>query len=294
LLVNGTKLPVDGPHMSPTLDGTCSAAAATLVCQSGACDTGDNACGYANGDGPCDATNGAVVCRSGICASDGTNKNLCVACLQDSQCGGSTPLCDTTTNSCVQCTASPQCASDSPVCDTKKGLCTTGCAVDSDCMSTQWCNAPQAGTGLCEDKLPDGTPLPSIPATVATCSPEVGARVCVSGVCDSTTQSCGGTACTTDNDCTASDFCGTTGCTPKLPTGAVCDRARECQKNDCNQGVCSEVVAQGAGLCAVSEPGKPDGNSRHGAFALLLTLAGLGIARRRPARRHARRTERPS
>jgi hypothetical protein len=289
LLPNGTKLPMDAPHTSPTLDGTCSAAAATLVCQSGACDAGDNACGYANGDGPCDAANGADVCRSGICATDGGNKNLCVACLQDSQCTGSTPLCDTTSNSCVQCITSAQCSSDSPVCNPKKGVCTTGCSLDSDCMSTQWCDAPAAGMGICQDKLPDGTALPLTPSTVATCSPDVAARVCISAACDATTQTCGGSStCSSDSDCAAADFCGSTGCTPKLPTSSVCDRAAECQSNDCNRGVCSAVVAQGAGLCAVSNPGHSDGKQRDVGLSLLLALAGLGVARRRrPARGHA-------
>jgi hypothetical protein len=258
------------------------------VCQSGACDTGDNECGYANGDGPCDATNGAAVCRSGICATDGANKNLCVACEMDAQCGGPTPMCDLTKNSCIQCATDAECPSDSPICDTASGVCTTGCALDSDCMSTQWCAAPSGGTGLCQDKVPDGDPLPSSPTTVATCTADVGARVCVSGVCDVNSETCGGNACTSDSDCSASDFCGSTGCTPKLPLGGACDRPAECQKNDCNRNVCSEVVAQGAGvLCAVSVPGSSDGKQRNGALAIMLAMAGLGIARRRPARRNA-------
>lgn len=284
-LANGTKVPVDAQHTRPILDGTCSAAAATLVCESGACDTGDNACGYANGDGPCDATSGPAVCRSGICATDGANKNLCVACLTDAQCSGVTPTCDTLTNTCVQCTSDAQCSGDSPLCNTTSGLCTVGCALDSDCMSTQWCDAASGGTGLCQNKVPDGNPLPSTPSQVATCSTDVALRVCVSGVCDASTQTCGGTVCTADSDCSVSEFCASSGvCTPKLPTGGSCDRSAECQKNDCNRNVCSAVVAQGNGLlCAVSAPGSSDGK-RSSRFALWLAIAGFGIARRRPAR----------
>src|SRR6185312_9782289 len=51
-LSNGTPVPTDGPHTGPTLDGTCTPAAAMLVCASGVCDTTDNKCGYADGDGP--------------------------------------------------------------------------------------------------------------------------------------------------------------------------------------------------------------------------------------------------
>src|SRR6185312_8566960 len=72
-LDNGTAIPTDGPHMGPTLDGTCTDAASMLVCASGVCDTSDDKCGYANGDGPCTDTNGATVCRSTICAATGPN-----------------------------------------------------------------------------------------------------------------------------------------------------------------------------------------------------------------------------
>jgi hypothetical protein len=288
-LANGTKVPVDAGHTQPTLDGTCTAAAGTLVCQSAACDTGDNACGYANGDGPCDATSGPAVCRSGICATAGSNANLCVACLTDAQCSGVTPKCNTATNTCIQCGTSTDCPSDDPVCNTTNGLCTTGCTLDTDCMSTQWCDAPSGSTGLCQDRIPNGDPLPSSPTEVTTCSTDVAARVCVSGVCDVTTETCGGTACTTDSDCSADDFCSGSACTPKLPTDNACDRNAECQTNDCNRNVCSAVVAQGNGLlCAVSTPGSSHGKRGNGALAMMLALAGLGIARRRPARRNAR------
>jgi len=288
-LANGTKVPTDAGHTQPTLDGTCTAAAGTLVCQSGTCDTGDNACGYANGDGPCDATSGPAVCRSGICATDGANANLCVACLTDAQCNGATPKCNTATNACIQCSTSAECPSDDPLCNTTSGLCTTGCTLDSDCMSTQWCAAPAGGTGLCQDKIPNGDPLPASPTEVTTCTTDVGARVCVSGTCDVNTETCGGTACTTDSDCSAADFCSSSVCAPKLPTGNACDRSAECQTNDCNRNVCSAVVAQGNGLlCSVSAPGSSDGERRNGALAIMLAVAGLGIARRRPARRNTR------
>ena len=64
-LANGTPLPIDGTH----LNGQCSAGEATLVCQSGVCDT-DNKCGYLNGDGSCNGGTGPVVCRSGVCDPD--------------------------------------------------------------------------------------------------------------------------------------------------------------------------------------------------------------------------------
>src|SRR6185503_12494924 len=65
-IANGSPLPMDPNH----LDGTCSAAAATLVCQSGVCDN-DNNCGYKDAGGSC-SIDDATGCRSGICSVAGT------------------------------------------------------------------------------------------------------------------------------------------------------------------------------------------------------------------------------
>jgi len=67
-LPNGTPLPNDPPHSGPTLNGTCTAAAGALVCNSGVCDTSNNTCGYKVGDGPCNSSNGGTVCDSGACS----------------------------------------------------------------------------------------------------------------------------------------------------------------------------------------------------------------------------------
>ena len=69
-LANNSPIPSDPPHTSPTLNGTCSAPAAALVCLSGVCDT-DNKCGYANGDGACTPSTSTGACRSGTCGADG-------------------------------------------------------------------------------------------------------------------------------------------------------------------------------------------------------------------------------
>lgn len=70
-LVNGLSIPVDPPHSNPTLDGTCTAAAGTLVCLSSVCDTTNNTCGYLDGDGFCTLGNADVVCDSGACSVTG-------------------------------------------------------------------------------------------------------------------------------------------------------------------------------------------------------------------------------
>ncbi len=70
-LANGMPIPSDPTHASPTLNGTCTMNAATLVCVSAVCDTKDNRCGIADGDGPCTVGDAATVCRSGTCGSGG-------------------------------------------------------------------------------------------------------------------------------------------------------------------------------------------------------------------------------
>ncbi len=365
-VANGVLVPTDPAHNDPTLNGTCSPAAGTLVCQSGVCDTVDNECGYADGDGPCTATSGMTVCRSGNCATTGPGAGTCVACVTDAQCSGATPACDQTTNTCVQCTNTnaTACAGATPLCDTGSSTCvpcngdlgsgatepcgtvgnpfcfltgtgegtcgmctmdsqcvghpsgntcntTTGtcyqaCHSDADCSSTDWCNAPTGGAGTCVPKLANGTPLPTAPTNVATCSTTVGMRVCVSGVCDPKDNACGylagdgpcagnaecrnmtcdtgtmvctapSSGCTTDAGCPAGDFCDSGACVPRLPVGAVCAGSDQCASADCASGVCATgLIASGNGLlCAARDAGSSRGDGAAAIFGLMLAAAGL-------------------
>jgi hypothetical protein len=304
-LANGSPVPSDPPHASPTLNGTCTAAAGTLVCASGVCDPKDNDCGYANGDGPCTPGamgNGATVCRSTICGTTGANQGVCVGCLMDSQCSGATPLCDPTTNTCVQCTSSAQCSGATPICNPATGTCGTACTTDADCSSEDWCDAPTGGTGMCVPKLANGAPLPSTPSNVATCSASVGASVCASGVCDKD-NACGYAV--GDGPCTSGLVCRSTDCDTTtmvcvspdagtdagadagadaglLPVGAACTSSAQCADDDCSSGVCGGVViGSGNGLVCAMRAGK-GGSDGDGAFGLVgLLLAAAGVARRR-------------
>jgi len=102
-LPNGTPLPTDAPHASPTLDGSCTSPAATLTCASGVCDATDNACGYADGNGSCDQSNGDVVCRSGVCMDSGAcGASNGLSCTTDADCmNPSAPMCDPSAHMCV-------------------------------------------------------------------------------------------------------------------------------------------------------------------------------------------------
>ena len=97
-LANGAAMPNDPTHANPALTGSCTTAAAALVCVAGVCETSDNKCGLANGsactsgtasacraavcgsdskcgyvdgEGSCTAANAASVCRNGKCRTDG-------------------------------------------------------------------------------------------------------------------------------------------------------------------------------------------------------------------------------
>ncbi|HEY3355698.1 MAG TPA: hypothetical protein VGQ83_20775, partial [Polyangia bacterium] len=226
-VANGDPLPTDPAHTSPTLDGTCTAAAAALVCASGAC-AADNRCGYANGDGPC--TDGGV-CRAGACDAG------------DNRCGyvvGHGP--------CV----------DGAVC--RSGVCSTngtcapvgGCNADLDCLPSEWCNET---TLACAARVANGAALPVDAAHAettldGTCTAAAGALVCASGVCD-TDGRCGlrngAGPCTAD---TGATVCRAGVCDPDLRCG-LAEGDGPCTTENgatrCRSGRCSA-----SGVCALA------------------------------------------
>ncbi|HET7542588.1 MAG TPA: hypothetical protein VFK05_22110 [Polyangiaceae bacterium] len=368
-LGNGTAIPSDPPHTGPVLDGACSEPAATLVCASGICDSRDDRCGLANGTGPCTAADAGSVCRSGHCGSNGVAEGTCVACTKDAHCSGDTPVCDVAAGRCVQCSSSADCGGRQPicdrehslcvecdgdkgssasnpcpsaaapfcvlkgadagscgkcaadadckghlgnVCDPESGLCQSGCSVDTDCASSEWCNENQH---MCTPKLENGKPLPSDPERVAKCSEDVGRAVCQAGVCDPADDSCGLAlgdgpctdvdqcrqghcnsetklcqgGCTSNADCSSNEYCAVDGgvCHELLPVGAECEANNQCQTHDCTDNVCSSLIASGAGIaCATRAPGVPVGSWGTLAFAALIGVAAS--ARRRRATHRGR------
>ncbi len=232
---NGGAMPTDAGHTSVTIDGTCNPQAASIVCQSGVCDS-DNKCGYANDHGVCTPLTPAV-CRSGACGLDLT-------------CGlpnGAGP-CDA--SSAATICRSGTCSANVNVC-----IPAGGCAGDSDCGTSQWCNSL---TFACESKVPNGSPIPSIPGhlpdiSLGLCLEITGEAICASTVCSTTDNKCGylngegpctaqneGTVCRSghcdigsglcdaaptcaiDSDCGSGSYCSVSegACTAKLPNGA--------------------------------------------------------------------------
>ncbi|HEY3820770.1 MAG TPA: L-type lectin-domain containing protein [Polyangiaceae bacterium] len=196
-LANGVAVPNDPPHTSPTLNGTCTADAGTLVCQSGVCDTKDNECGYANGDGPCTAGNGALVCRSGTCSLGG----VCEppgACASDADCTGGN-WCDESTATCTpklaNGTSIPVDAPHmSPILD---GECTLAAAalvcVSGVCdIKDNRCGYAN-GDGPCTSSTAGAVCRSAACSTNGTCEPMGGCNVdgdCPGGTCNTTTHLC--------------------------------------------------------------------------------------------------------
>jgi hypothetical protein len=258
---NGSLLPGVMGH-SPVLDGTCSDAAAKVVCLSGVCDPEDDKCGHATGKGPCDAGTGPDVCRSTICAVTGPSAGLCVECAADTQCAGSKPVCDTAKNACVQCTPAEAaaCTGATPVCVPGPDTCAP-CDGDLGSNTAHACGASGAPycflSGLHAGECGKCTGN-------ADCQGHPGGPFC-----DLTSGACG-TDCHSDGDCAATEWCnapanGGGTCVPKLDNGAalpgsppeVVTCTAAVGTRVCKSGVCDPAddkcgLANGDGVCTTT------------------------------------------
>jgi len=317
--------------------GPCTTANAGSVCRSGHC-------------GPSGANQGICVncTEDAHCSSEtpicNQTTGSCVECTSSGECSGSRPICDLEHSTCVKCngdkgsTASNPCATDAApfctlsgsgqgtcgkcatdancaghvgnVCDPASGSCKSGCQVDTDCSSREWCNE---GEHICTPKLANGQPLPNAPERVSKCSAEVGSAVCQSGVCDPVDDLCGLAAgdgpcadadqcrvgscngetklcrsgCSSNADCQTTEYCNGAGaCAELLPVGAQCTDNGQCQTHDCTQKVCSSLVASGAGVACATRPGGSDAD--WGAGLLVALIGATAAARRRRATRSSR------
>jgi hypothetical protein len=82
------------------------------------------------------STTGGKCTKNADCTSGkvcNTVSGVCVGCLTDANCSGSTPVCNQTTATCVAgCVTSADCSGGTPVCDTGNKVC-VGCLADEDC-----------------------------------------------------------------------------------------------------------------------------------------------------------------
>lgn len=302
-VVNGGAVPTDAAHTSPTLDGTCTADAATLTCASAVCDTADSKCGYADGNGTCTSANAGVVCRSGSCSSTGVCK-AATACNTDQDCNVASEFCNTASHACTaklpNGTSVPAVAGHTPsldgtctaevgtivcqsqVCDPTDNKCGYGNG-DGPCTTANGAAVCRAGVCDADGKcgLPDGK---------GPCSSD---SACRASTCNLTTHTCGtpatATGCKTDAECPVDAFCALSGnggtCTPKQDDGTTCAGANQCKSGACNEALCDSPYAVGAGIgCAVGPSGSSDAGPGAGTFGLAFVAASFVRRRRREAR----------
>jgi uncharacterized repeat protein (TIGR01451 family) len=235
-LSDGTPLPNDGLH-----DGMCTLQSGAIVCASGACNAVANTCARANGS----SCSSRETCVSDVCGSNG----LCGIAEGDGTC----------TTSTAKLCQSNRCSS--------QGVCVradNGCAVDSDCSSSTWCD-PAART--CKPKLAAGSALPNDTLHSGACSSSLASAVCQTGQCNTQRKTCAainGTSCNAANKC-VSDACGDngrcglavgqTGCTST-------NQAQLCQSTFCSaSGVC--VPPTGCNLDSDCASGKYCNRTAH-------------------------------
>ncbi len=209
LLANGSPIPSDVPHANPTLDGTCSAAVASLVCQSAVCDAADDTCGFADGDGPCTTATGATVCRSGVCSANGLCQ-IAAGCNVDADCGTGT-WCHESLHACVPTLENGVVI---PVDATHAGP-----TLDGTCNEDA--AALVCASGVCDTKDDEC----GLANGVGPCTKASGATVCRSTLC--------GTLGTTKNtcvECLKDTQCGgdTPVCNPSIGTCVACVTSAQC------------------------------------------------------------------
>lgn len=263
-LANGTAMPTDPPHANPTLNGICTANAATLVCTSGTCDTSDNKCGYANGDGPCTIGNGSMVCRSGACSVNGTCLAAAGTCNVDADCSvsdwclESTHTCEAKLFNGVSIPNDPPHVSPvlNSVCTAAAGalVCVSGvCDTDNKCgflNSDGPCNSANGGT-VCRSQVCGVDNRCGYPNGSGPCTAGNSGTICRSGVCDPN-ATCG--YANGDGPCTGAN------------ASIVCD-----------SGMCSvSQVCEPAGGCVIDADCQ-SGYSCH-SFACVVSSADLSVA----------------
>lgn len=251
-VTNGQAMPKDAAHVTPTLDGTCTAEAAALVCKSGVCDPKDDKCGLALADGPCTVKNGSIVCRSGACSVVGT----CLAvgtCNADGDCAAGT-WCNQSTNACAPVVPNGAALPKDPshAQPTLDGT----CSVDAGKLVCE--------SGVCDPK----DDLCGLAAGDGPCTMANGPFLCRTGSC-SLEGAClplGG--CNVDSDCGAGTYCDEASnvCIPKLANGAPIpndpSHASPTLDGTCSAGVGKTVCVSGVcdpkdNLCGLAEGDGP-------------------------------------
>lgn len=162
------------------------------------------------------------------------NTFICMPCISDSDCSGTTPLCDQANNICVECLSNSDCFGPTSVCDQANKICVE-CVSDSDCDDGIFCN----GVETCD--LATNTCMPGAP-------PCAGASLC-----DEANDVC--VECLGDSDCSGSTpFCDLANnvCVECL-SDSDCDDGITCNGNEtCD--LATNTCIPGTPLCSGATP----------------------------------------
>ncbi|HTU58148.1 MAG TPA: hypothetical protein VMF89_06935, partial [Polyangiales bacterium] len=224
-LPNGRTL----PNEHGICGGSGSLGDAANGCVSGACNIETGTCAGPNSETACTAE---AECVSNVCGAN-------------DRCGHA----DGTGSSCTAQNAETQCQSG--VCSANGGKClpegADTCWIDQDCADGDYCHRAAFS---CEAKLVSGSSLPA-DGLHGSCNEEGTSRACVTGLCDSASQTC---VALNGASCDAADACLT----------RVCGSNGQCGY-DVGQGPCTaddaEIVCQ-SGICARSGACIPSGENR--------------------------------
>lgn len=173
-----------------------------------------------------DASLGVDAVPLGTCVDDGdcfgavphcdTAQERCVACATDDDCPGEL-FCEPITGECRDCVTDDHCPSPArPICDPASRQCTATCVDNGDCPTGDGPGFCDTTDGVCYDCLPTAGCL----------------------FCEQNTHSCVG--CLTDDDCPANrPTCG-----PSLSCSATCSSDNDCGGDVCDtaKGLCAECV----------------------------------------------------
>lgn len=312
---NGTKTRMFGGFTNP---GQTSRKLAQAVAQSVSFDFAlananslratvpDTACGN-NDDAPITYRIDSMSTCTPICVTPALPAGgACVACTGDLGDANVTAPCGTSANpycasngSCGNCGANADCVGHSGggICNLTTGACGTSCQVDADCADPKkWCNNPSdaPGAGTCTAKTANGQSLPNVGPINGLCTQGSGARVCLSGVCDSDNK-CGlldGKPCAdaaSKDDCRSqctSGICGECATDKDCPVAKpVCDvKASKCNAKaiadagaDSAVDAAAPVVDSGTSSSSTSSGAAPSGGVLEGG-GLTCSAANAGTA----------------
>ena len=279
---NGTETVTAGCNGS----GSCPMATTVACSNPAACNSASTGCANAcNSDSQCPSS--APYCNSGAClttkangetcqgAADCTNGNCVDGYCCDGACEGQCQACDIagSVGACTQVGAGQPHGTRQP--------CTgAGTACGGTC-TTQSATACTFSTGSCGSPTCSiSTLTPAGTCAQGACNPGTPAG-CPNGLVCASTTACF-TACTSDGDCVAADYCASNGqCTPQKAQGSQCNEAagadcatagcHECAANEaCVDGYCCNSSCTGQcqacdlsgsqGTCTTVPSGQPHGS----------------------------------